>query len=99
MLRSRFVACGEGIPKMVFPTTYSYYLAHCMQSAFSTVIILAICRQIALIAGLVDDPDERKRHEGKVPLVGGIGIFLAGALGAAAEVEFPATLCIFLALA
>ena len=41
-----------------------------------TVIVIAIGRRVAPRIGLVDSPDERKKHIGDVPLIGGIGIFI-----------------------
>ena len=41
-------------------------------------IVLAVVPLFAVLArrvGLVDQPDERKQHEGAVPLVGGLAIF------------------------
>jgi UDP-GlcNAc:undecaprenyl-phosphate GlcNAc-1-phosphate transferase len=47
--------------------------------SLSLIITFSIMPPLFLIAqrvGLLDLPDERKRHEGAVPLVGGIAIFL-----------------------
>jgi UDP-GlcNAc:undecaprenyl-phosphate GlcNAc-1-phosphate transferase len=40
-----------------------------------TAILVAVARRIAPAIGLVDVPDERKAHNGNIPLVGGIAIF------------------------
>lgn len=41
-----------------------------------TFISIPIIRPIACFVGLVDKPGGRKRHEGEIPLIGGISIFL-----------------------
>jgi len=55
--------------------THIFFLAAvaCVLTAF---LMLAL-RRPACRAGLVDEPGGRKRHEGSVPLIGGIGIFLS----------------------
>ncbi len=52
-----------------------------MTSAFFFVFItsfcmLFICRKLAKAVGLVDKPNARKHHQGVIPLVGGVSIFL-----------------------
>lgn len=42
----------------------------------SAFIFLLFLRKIAIKVGLVDRPNERKLHQGSVPLVGGISIYL-----------------------
>jgi UDP-GlcNAc:undecaprenyl-phosphate GlcNAc-1-phosphate transferase len=44
-------------------------------SAFLTLFLVLLLRPLARRIGLVDAPDHRKRHQGRVPLVGGIAIF------------------------
>jgi UDP-GlcNAc:undecaprenyl-phosphate/decaprenyl-phosphate GlcNAc-1-phosphate transferase len=41
-----------------------------------TAVLVEAGRRIALAIGLVDRPTERKSHEGEIPLVGGVAIFL-----------------------
>ena len=41
----------------------------------ATVIFVAVARRLAPAIGLIDSPNERKAHEGDIPLVGGIAIF------------------------
>ena len=41
----------------------------------STVISIIFLRPIALKIKLLDYPDARKRHKGKIPLIGGISVF------------------------
>jgi UDP-GlcNAc:undecaprenyl-phosphate GlcNAc-1-phosphate transferase len=44
--------------------------------AFSiTAILLFELKPLALRIGLVDQPDERKHHQGQIPLIGGIAMF------------------------
>ena len=42
-----------------------------------TVLVVLVFRDLAGRIGLADRPDSRKRHEGEIPLVGGIAIFVA----------------------
>lgn len=42
---------------------------------FSTVISIIFLRPIALKIKLLDYPDSRKRHKGKIPLIGGLSVF------------------------
>ncbi|WP_105258035.1 UDP-N-acetylglucosamine--undecaprenyl-phosphate N-acetylglucosaminephosphotransferase [Pseudoalteromonas sp. T1lg88] len=62
----------------------------------TTLIVIPILKPLAIKAGLVDLPNARKHHEGAVPLIGGIAIFL-GTL-TAALIAFPndATIRLFL---
>lgn len=49
--------------------------------AFSmTVLAILVLRPLAIAIDLVDYPGGRKMHEGRVPLVGGLAIFLAFAI-------------------
>lgn len=41
------------------------------------LLLLVFARQVAFAIGLVDKPSERKRHQGHIPLVGGIVLYLA----------------------
>ena len=41
--------------------------------AFLTLIVM---RPIAIYIGLVDKPNYRKRHQGTIPLIGGISLFM-----------------------
>ena len=43
----------------------------------STILCVAVLKRFAPGLGLLDQPDERKKHEGAIPLVGGISIWLA----------------------
>ena len=49
-------------------------LAAAMACALTAVLILVL-RPVAMSAGLVDVPDTRKSHQGRIPLVGGLAIF------------------------
>lgn len=40
-----------------------------------TAILVEVARRLAPAVGLIDSPNERKAHEGEIPLVGGIAIF------------------------
>ena len=41
------------------------------------LIAIKVFKPIAIDVGLVDKPNERKHHDGQVPLIGGISIFAA----------------------
>ena len=43
----------------------------------ATIILILLLRPVANAIGLIDKPDARKHHEGNIPLIGGIAIFLA----------------------
>ncbi len=45
-------------------------------------------RRYALVLGLIDRPSQRKQHVGKVPLVGGLAIFMGVTAGAACYGDF-----------
>ena len=42
-----------------------------------SLVVLVLIRPIAIHLGLVDSPSSRKMHEGRIPLVGGFGVFLS----------------------
>lgn len=42
-----------------------------------TVVLIGLLRPIAPVIGLVDAPCVRKRHDGAIPLIGGLTIYLA----------------------
>ncbi len=55
-------------------------LSFCISAilAFATTTALILClRPVAPMLGLVDVPNERKVHEGSIPVVGGIAIYIA----------------------
>ena len=41
-----------------------------------TALLVEVTRRVAPAVGLIDTPNERKPHDGEIPLVGGIAIFL-----------------------
>jgi UDP-GlcNAc:undecaprenyl-phosphate GlcNAc-1-phosphate transferase len=41
-----------------------------------TALLVEVARRVAPAVGLTDTPNERKPHDGEIPLVGGIAIFL-----------------------
>ncbi len=57
-------------------------------SVIFTFIFICLFRRWALRLGLVDHPGGRKRHDGNVPLIGGIAIYLGFTL---AILSFPFT--------
>lgn len=54
----------------------SFYISAALAFFATTALILSF-RPLARSLGLVDVPNERKLHEGEIPLVGGIAIFVA----------------------
>jgi len=50
-------------------------------SAISCLILIRLTIPFAINIGLVDKPSHRKKHDGNVPLVGGISIFIAIVIG------------------
>ena len=42
-----------------------------------TAVLVELARRVAPVIGLIDSPNERKSHQGDIPLVGGISIFTA----------------------
>lgn len=57
-------------------------LISCAVAAGSSALAMCLLYVAAEPLGLVDRPDERKRHLGNVPLVGGLSIFLGVLVGA-----------------
>lgn len=53
------------------------YAPQLLNAFLLTVVLVATLRAAAVPLGLVDRPDERKRHVGQVPLVGGLAMFPA----------------------
>lgn len=71
-------------------------------AALVTCALIPSLRWLAVRTGLVDEPNERKVHEGSVPLVGGIAIytgFLAANLVYGYHTQSPQVLAIMIALA
>jgi UDP-GlcNAc:undecaprenyl-phosphate GlcNAc-1-phosphate transferase len=54
--------------------TLAFYISTFLAFVMTTVVILGL-RPFAKRLGLVDIPNERKVHDGEIPLVGGIAIF------------------------
>ena len=59
---------------------------------FITLLVIITAAPIARRIGLTDAPSTRKRHNGDVPLIGGIAIFIALSLVAALWGESNQTL-------
>jgi UDP-GlcNAc:undecaprenyl-phosphate GlcNAc-1-phosphate transferase len=57
---------------------------------FTTTALILSFRPVAKVLGLVDVPNERKIHEGEIPLIGGIAIFVAVVLAhAVSQALYP----------
>jgi len=48
---------------------------------FATIISILVYRPLADRFGLVDIPSERKQHQGRIPLIGGLSMFIGISLG------------------
>ncbi|PSW70441.1 undecaprenyl-phosphate alpha-N-acetylglucosaminyl 1-phosphate transferase [Photobacterium kishitanii] len=59
-------------------------------------VSLFIMRKVAKKVGLVDKPNARKHHQGVIPLVGGIAVFIAFAIAALLFLPVNVTLLLFL---
>lgn len=46
-------------------------------ACFATSALIVLLRPLAVAIGLVDLPDARKSHQGPIPLIGGVAIFIA----------------------
>lgn len=42
----------------------------------SVFFVIKILRPVAIRINLVDSPDERKKHEGNIPLIGGVSVYI-----------------------
>lgn len=51
-------------------------LFSCFIAFVVTVACITLLRPLAIRLGLVDSPDDRKKHEGHIPLIGGVAMFL-----------------------
>ena len=60
---------------MLAQTIFTFLVA-----TFGTVLLVLVLKDIARRIGLTDRPDSRKDHQGEIPLVGGIAIFIAFAI-------------------
>ena len=59
------------------------FVAAATFAALVTLVTILTLRRLAPRFGLVDKPDERKRHRGRVPVVGGVSFFLGTVVGLA----------------
>ncbi len=68
---------------MLYSTMTSIYLTQALLSAFMmTTISMLVLKFIAPKYGLVDVSNNRKHHVGKIPLIGGIAMYLGILVGA-----------------
>lgn len=58
-------------------------------AAFASAVAIALMSRFADALGLVDLPNERKCHIGKVPLIGGLSAFFGVLVGAVIYGQFP----------
>jgi UDP-GlcNAc:undecaprenyl-phosphate GlcNAc-1-phosphate transferase len=73
------------------------YVNLCIVAFAVTFFMIPAIKPIACFIGLVDRPGGRKRHEGMIPLTGGISIFvgmLASILGSVEQTEFVRVLIV-----
>ncbi|UDG79575.1 UDP-N-acetylglucosamine--undecaprenyl-phosphate N-acetylglucosaminephosphotransferase [Candidatus Steffania adelgidicola] len=50
-------------------------VTHCVTIFLFSLVCLFLARKVAKKTGLLDKPNHRKRHQGQIPLVGGISIY------------------------
>jgi len=67
-----------------------YIFVSAFTAFFFAFITIKFFKPVAIEIGLVDKPNERKRHAGHIPLIGGISIFMA--VLAASLIWLPNTL-------
>jgi UDP-GlcNAc:undecaprenyl-phosphate/decaprenyl-phosphate GlcNAc-1-phosphate transferase len=73
----------------------SRMLFDCLIATCTSAVAIVAMRRFAVLLGLVDRPDQRKLHDGDVPLVGGLAIFigvLAGTIFYGQFQQFETTL-------
>lgn len=63
-------------------------LVDCLLATCTSAIAIVVLRRYAVLFGLVDHPSKRKQHVGKIPLVGGLAIFMGVTVGAACYGQF-----------
>ncbi|MBD8554084.1 undecaprenyl/decaprenyl-phosphate alpha-N-acetylglucosaminyl 1-phosphate transferase [Rhizobium sp. CFBP 8762] len=54
-------------------------------TVFATVVLVMVLRWAAVPLSLLDAPDHRKKHDGNIPMCGGIAMFIAFTLGGVAS--------------
>ena len=72
---------------------YSYSYIFVFVLSFVTLFIM---RKVAKRIGLVDKPNARKHHQGVIPLVGGISVFIAFSIAALLILPVNLTLLLYL---
>lgn len=65
-------------------------LLACLVALCTSTLAVAVLGRLAVPLGLIDHPNERKHHDGSVPLVGGLAIFSGVLAGAFFYGNFPA---------
>lgn len=63
---------------------------------FTCFIIICLCEPIASKVGLVDTPTARKKHEGQVPLVGGVAIYISVLISSLIFLDYTHTFKVYL---
>ena len=54
---------------------YSFTLA-CLMALVISLLAIIVCRPLAVKFNLVDEPNSRKLHNGPIPLIGGVAVFI-----------------------
>ena len=52
-------------------------LLHALTAFITVLLVITFLTRISASLGLIDRPSARKSHEGEVPLIGGIAIFIS----------------------
>lgn len=72
-----------------------HYIISPVTAFLLTLLLIPVLRNVAVKIKLVDKPNQRKVHTNPVPLVGGIGIFIAGTLALGLALPFDADVWAF----
>lgn len=60
-----------------YPVTGGYVFVQGLTAFALTALLLLMLAPVARFVGLVDKPSGRKQHQGEIPLIGGLAIFLS----------------------
>jgi len=78
------------MPVTTSPAMFEYFWVPTLAFLLCLLAVLVL-RPIAQLAGLVDRPNARKRHDGEVPLVGGIAVLFSVTVTGLLFVYLPGT--------
>lgn len=67
-----------------------------MVAFFTCFFIICLCEPVAVKMGLVDTPNNRKKHEGQVPLVGGVAIYIGVLISSLMLLDYTHTFQVYI---